>query len=84
MTSARTKRGKEQGGTKIWLILLMVVHGFVGRVSFLTVAHIHIYVSKSFSFRDRQKFINLFGILVLHCFLEAQRGTKAYHESRLD
>ena len=84
MTSTNNKEGEGGGGTKVWSILLMFVHGFGGRVSFLTLANIHIYVSKSFSFRDRQKFLNLFGILVLHCFFEAQRGTKAYHKSRLD
>ena len=34
MTSTKKMEGKGAGGTKFWPILLMVMHGFLGKVVF--------------------------------------------------
>ena len=41
MTFTKKKEGEGVGCTKFWSILLMVVHGFVGRGFFLTLVDVH-------------------------------------------
>ena len=78
MTSTKNKEGEEAEGTKFWPNFLMVVHGFWKRGFFSVIC---------------KDFLHFCGCLVLHCFLETSsncsliiviRGTKAYHESRLN
>ena len=57
ITSTKKIEGKEQGDTKFWQSLLMVVHGFFGEGGFLSV------ICKDF--------FHLCGCLVLHYFFEA-------------
>ena len=57
MTSTKKMEGKGAGGTKFWPILLMVMHGFLGKVVFFSV------ICKDF--------LHLCYCLLLHYFLEA-------------